>query len=134
MASEKPTDRGPPPPPDPLGRPDPKATDAPPRYQPPFAAIALTLTDRIRLLNFPEPDVRAAQDLVARAWEQGIQNVREEGRVTEIKLRGNPWFDRYGGDDGARRLIKELLGGLFERGWVAQAPVDLSRGEGEKGA
>ena len=134
FSREKPYDT-PAPGPDPLGSPSAKPADAPPQYQTPFAAISLNLTDRIRLVNFPAPDIAAVRDIVLAAWEKGIQAVKESEHGTELKLWGNPWFDRYhGAENNGWKLMRALLGGLFERGWVVHSPMDLSKREGEKGA
>lgn len=99
-----------------------------------FASVSLHMTDRIRLLRFPQSDVSDIQNLVRSSWQRGIQDLRVYDQSNEIKLCGNPWSQNYGDQrTEARRLVKGLLQGLFDMGWILRAAVDISKKEFDKG-
>lgn len=99
-----------------------------------FACVSLHMTDRIRLLRFPEADVIHIQDIVRSSWQRGIQELRLYDESNEIKLWGNPWSSSYGNQRReARRLMMGLLQGLFDKGWILKAAVDISKKEFDKG-
>lgn len=63
-----------PPPPVAASAPPPPPAAAGPSAAPPaFAAMLLSSTDKIRLLNFPEHMSTVISEIVTRAWPQGIQ-------------------------------------------------------------
>lgn len=99
-----------------------------------FACVSLHMTDRIRLIRFPEGDVPRIQGIIRSSWQRGIQDLRVYDQSNEIKLNGNPW-SAYGSTrkSEARRLVIGLLQGLFDMGWVLKAAVDVSKKEFDKG-
>lgn len=106
------------------------ATSAPPAYSPSnpsFASISLQGNDEIRFLQFPESDFERLHALVAASWSEGIQAVRNRDESTEIKLKGYPWGYSHSGNGPARRLIRLLLEGLYNMGWLLDANVRISR-------
>lgn len=102
-----------------------------------FASVSLHMTDRIRFLQFPDSDLPRLTDIVAGAWSNGIQSTREYAGSFEIKLKGNPWTHAHPsispGDNQARRLIRILLEGLYNMGWVFDINVRTCRKPNEKG-
>jgi hypothetical protein len=105
----------------------------PPAFSTRFACVTLNQMDRIRFISFGADDVTAMRGIIQTAWPRGINSTRPYGGADELKLNGYPWrSDSRGGDD-SRRLIRALLGGLFDRGWVLQAAVDMSKKDLDKG-
>ncbi|SPO07245.1 uncharacterized protein DNG_09939 [Cephalotrichum gorgonifer] len=107
----------------------------PPGFQTRFACVSLNMSDRLRFLNFSPEDFQAAQEVVAASWPRGIRHVQEYGGAMEIKTRGNPWSaDVWGAEDrdAAKRMLRRLLGMLYNRGWVLQASLDMSKKEFDK--
>jgi hypothetical protein len=99
-----------------------------------FACVSLHMTDRIRLLRFPDADVPRIQGIIKDSWPRGIQDIRLYDQSNEIKLHGNPWSASGSSQKSeARWLVKGLLRGLFDMGWVLKAAVDISKKEYDKG-
>lgn len=98
-----------------------------------FACVTLNQSDRIRFINFPSDDVTALKGVISTTWPKGIQDFRKYGQSDEFKLRGYPWGYDSRGDDRSRRLVRRMLETLFDRGWVLQAAIDLSKKELDKG-
>lgn len=99
-----------------------------------FACVSLHMTDRIRLLRFPEADIPRIQGIIKYSWQRGIQDLRVYDQSNEIKLYGNPWSASGSTQKPeARRLVMGLLQGLFDMGWVLKAAVDISKKEFDKG-
>lgn len=91
------------------------------------------MTDRIRLLRFPEADIPRIQGIIKYSWQRGIQDLRVYDQSNEIKLYGNPWSASGSTQKPeARRLVMGLLQGLFDMGWVLKAAVDISKKEFDK--
>ncbi|KAK9482219.1 hypothetical protein V1527DRAFT_34259 [Lipomyces starkeyi] len=99
-----------------------------------FASLSMHMRDRIRLLRFPDRDVTQIQDIIRLAWPRGIQDTRFYDAAKEIKLYGNPWSASSWGAEKteARRLLCQILHGLFDMGWILQASVDISKKEYDK--
>lgn len=100
-----------------------------------FACVTLNRSDRIRFIGFDDDDVAAMRGTIQAAWTRGIDAAHPYGKSQEFKLYGNPWSrDSWGSDtDGASRLLRRLLEGLFDRGWVLQASVDMIKKSLDKG-
>ena len=107
------------------------SSSAPFRTQ--FACITLNRRDRIRFLNFPPDVVRDMAGVIRSAWPRGIDSERAYNKAREIKVYGNPWGADKAGNDDARRLVRRLLEGLYDKGWVLQAAVDITKKELDKG-
>ncbi|KAK9433308.1 hypothetical protein V1505DRAFT_156070 [Lipomyces doorenjongii] len=99
-----------------------------------FACLSMHMRDRIRLLRFPDKDVTQIQEIIRLSWTRGIQDTRVYDAAKEIKLYGNPWSPSSWSDEKteARRLICNILHGLFDMGWVLKASVDISKKEYDK--
>lgn len=110
--------------------PPPYETD-PYRYK--FAVISFNMTDRIRLIQFPVADIDRIRDLIRLAWPDGVQNTRMYNVAYEFQLKGTPWFHNPSGNVKARKLIRMLLQGLYEIGWVHDAAVTMGKKANEKG-
>lgn len=106
-----------------------------PAFQTTFTCISLNMTDRMRLIRFPQKHVQQVEEAVRRAWPKGVQEIRKYGVSHEIKLRGNPWSGITWDQEkvAARGMISELLGELYSIGWVLKASVDLSKKQRDKG-
>ncbi|KAF3483846.1 uncharacterized protein GIQ15_03170 [Arthroderma uncinatum] len=93
----------------------------------PFACLSMHMTDRIRLLRFPEAIVPEIIEMVRTGWPKGIHPPREYGQSLEIKMKGNPWSPHSWGDGRVevRRLMSRILNGLYLRGWIIKASVDI---------
>ena len=100
-----------------------------------FGCVALSLTDRIRLINIPTDVVTEVEKAVRGAWRKGIQQTRRYGSSYEIKLHGRPWSYSRMSDHmiEPRRLVTRVLQTLFDKGWVMKASVDVSQKERDKG-
>jgi hypothetical protein len=99
-----------------------------------FASISLHMTDKIRFLQFTPDDLALFRTIVKRAWPRGIQAERPYSVSQEFKLYGNPWRGTSNGSDStsALVLVRELLSGLFARGWILTAATDISHKEFDK--
>ena len=133
------------------GPPAPPNVDAPPAYTQPasqgagassstapafrtqFACVTLNMMDRMRFINFPPEITNDLRTTIQGAWPQGIQEERPYGKSKEFKLKGFPWSFKTDGSSDARRLVLQVLEALYDRGWVLQAAVDLSKKEADKG-
>ncbi|KAJ4269775.1 hypothetical protein NW762_001443 [Fusarium torreyae] len=115
-----------------------EASDLPPSFQetmaadPPvfktqFACVTFNMSDRIRLINFPQEDVSAVKEVIQVRWQPGLVQARPYGQSTEIWVRGNPWSYKSDGNDDARRLMLAMLERLFDMGWVMQGAMDITR-------
>lgn len=102
-------------------------------FQTKFACLSLNMTDRIRLIDFPEPEVAAVLEIAKANWEKGIQRFEPYGGADEIKLAGFAWSENHTGRDPARILMLRILEKLFDMGWVLQLTLDVIRKEMEKG-
>lgn len=109
------------------------AAQPPPAFQTRFACVPLNKQDCIRFISFGADDVASMRNTVQAAWLKGINSVRPYGGADEFKLHGNPWETDGWGNDDARRLVRRMLEGLFDRGWVLQAGVDTSKKVMDKG-
>ncbi|KAK9245093.1 hypothetical protein V1506DRAFT_539163 [Lipomyces tetrasporus] len=105
-----------------------------PVFRTTFACLSMHMSDRIRLLRFPARDVAKIREIIRRGWLRGIQDTRVYDAAEEIKLYGNPWRASSWNDEkmDARRLVCQILCGLFDLGWVLQAAVDISKKEYDK--
>lgn len=99
----------------------------------PFACITLNMTDCIRFINFPREDVSALCNLIQTSWPKGAREPRPYGASQEVRLHGTPWSDDFSGNNNSRRLIRKILETLFDRGWILQAGVDMSKKDQDKG-
>ncbi|KAK9375221.1 uncharacterized protein V1513DRAFT_431098 [Lipomyces chichibuensis] len=99
-----------------------------------FASLSMHMTDRIRLLRFPDRDVTQILNIIRLSWPRGIQDTRDYDAAKEVKLYGRPWsLSSWGAErTEARRLICQILHGLFDMGWILQASVDISKKEYDK--
>lgn len=97
-----------------------------PDFKTKFACMTLNRRDRIRLLNFPQPEALAVQEVIKSVWRLGIQLVRPYGQSCEIKVNGNPWQHDSAGNDDSRRLVLRMFERLFDMGWVHQAAIDIT--------
>ena len=100
-----------------------------------FGCVALSMTDRIRLINIPTDVVAEVEKAVRNAWRKGIQQTRHYGSSYEIKLHGRPWSYSRMSDHmiEPKRLVTRVLQTLFDSGWVMKAAVDVSQKERDKG-
>ncbi|KAK9371464.1 uncharacterized protein V1513DRAFT_455682 [Lipomyces chichibuensis] len=99
-----------------------------------FASLSMHMTDRIRLLRFSDRDVTQILNIIRDAWPRGIQDYRDYDAAKEVKLYGNPWSCSAWSDEKteARRLLCQILRGLFDMGWILQASVDISKKKYDK--
>lgn len=81
------------------------------------------------MLRFPAEDVTQLEDIIRRSWPQGIQARRMYDAANELKLHGKPWNQSLRGDGktDARRLICQILSGLWDMGWKLEASVDICK-------
>ena len=98
-----------------------------------FACITLNKSDRIRFINFFDEDIDIFATTIQSAWPKGVQDSKRYAQSYEFQLYGRPWSYDSSGDDRARRLVRRVLEALFNRGWVLQGAVDLSKKEYDKG-
>jgi hypothetical protein len=105
----------------------------PPAFITQFACVTLNMNDRVRFINFPPAEVAAIQGIIQRSWPLGIKELRPYGQSQEFRLHGLPWAGRHHGDDKARELLLRILEGLYDRGWVLQAAIDISKKSLDKG-
>ncbi|WOO77056.1 uncharacterized protein LOC62_01G000655 [Vanrija pseudolonga] len=127
-----------PPPPAAASAPPPPPAAGPSASPPAFAAMLLSSTDKIRLLNFPEHMSTVLSEIVTRAWPQGIQQqyfLDGHGgntRAFEIKCRGNPWYGQGKEAIPSRRFMIHLLFGMSSNGWHLDSTADMSKKQWDK--
>lgn len=104
---------------------------------PTFATVSLHMFDRIRFLQFPASDHPKLLEIVSSAWSNGIQTTREYAGSYEIQFKGNPWSHTSSGttpnDSHSRRLMRLLLEGLYNMGWVFETALRVCKKSSEKG-
>lgn len=99
-----------------------------------FASLSLHMTDRIRLLDFPQEIVDLVRNVLQRNWQRGIQQECVYYGSYEFKLYGRPWsisMDVQQAID-ARRLIRHLFAALYDVGWILALSTDVSRKQADK--
>lgn len=84
-----------------------------------FACMTRFSTDRLHLVDFPQAEIVALQELLQTAWPKGAQYSKAfgPGKGWDIKLVGVPWAALQCGDDG-RVLLCKMLEHLYDRGWM----------------
>ncbi|KAM0201556.1 hypothetical protein ACHAPA_010057 [Fusarium lateritium] len=97
----------------------------PPIFKTQFACITFNKLDRLRFINFPDPEVVALKETIKACWKPGVVQTRPYGESTEMWLRGTPWMYNSNGNDDARRLLLAIMEGLFNVGWVLQGSMDV---------
>jgi len=85
------------------------------------------MTDRIRLMNFPDPMIALIRSAINSCWPGGIQQESDYAGSREFKLRGNPWRGMGGDGIHARRLMRVLLQALADAGWMLTLSTDISK-------
>jgi hypothetical protein len=105
----------------------------PPIFKTQFACITFNMLDRLRFINFPDPEVVALKETIKATWKPGVVQTRPYGESTEMWLRGTPWMYNSNGNDDARRLLLVILEGLFNMGWVLQGSMDVIQKSESKG-
>lgn len=95
-------------------------------HRPPFAALSLHKTDRIRLLQFPASEISYLRAALNTSWPPGVQEERRHVGSYEFKLHGNPWSGQSSDAIPARILMTGILSCLFSAGWILTASTDVS--------
>lgn len=92
-----------------------------------FASLSMHMTDRIRLLRFPQHITHIVQQAIEASWPRGIQDTRGYCGSFEFKLHGNPWSCLADEAVYSRRLINNILEALFNNGWILSLSTDVSK-------
>ncbi|KAM3447320.1 hypothetical protein MY3296_008847 [Beauveria thailandica] len=110
------------------------SSSPPAPFQTNFASLSLHMSDRLRLVQFPDDDVAAVRAVIRQVWREGIQAERPYSVSHEFKLRGRPWSGSGTGPYAvpAIVLVRELFACLYARGWIMTASTDISRKEFDK--
>jgi hypothetical protein len=89
--------------------------------------LSLHASDKIRMLRFPESEVRLVRSTITRTWPRGLDVQRPYSGSEEFKLRGYPWQGT--GDDAvhSRRMLAGVLSGLYAAGWLLYISTDVSK-------
>jgi len=92
-----------------------------------FASLSLHMSDRVRLLGFPNAVIDQIRQIIPQSWPKGIQAERPYEASHEFKLYGNPWSGQ--GSDGvhARRFMYRVFETLANMGWVLLLSTDISK-------
>lgn len=53
------------------------------------------MTDRLRLIRFPQAIIGVVRQALLSSWPRGLQNERYYAGAYEFKLRGNPWRGQW---------------------------------------
>lgn len=94
-------------------------------------AIAPSSTDKLQLINCPEPIIQSVKDAIGAIWKPGIKSDSNDDHIYEIKMRGNPWGSESSDESiMARRLLIEIIGKLSILNWKFHAGVNLRSGCG----
>uniref|UniRef100_A0A914W883 Uncharacterized protein n=1 Tax=Plectus sambesii TaxID=2011161 RepID=A0A914W883_9BILA len=97
-----------------------------------FCMLSLNASDRIRLIDCPEPVVETVGRCINQYWPDGIQETRQYEHCVEYKLKGYPWHS-YGDDAiNSRFLITLILQSLVPVGWAVMSALDISRRANDK--
>uniref|UniRef100_A0A915JLW4 Uncharacterized protein n=1 Tax=Romanomermis culicivorax TaxID=13658 RepID=A0A915JLW4_ROMCU len=108
-----------------------------PTSQPSYFCISFNETDKIRLINVPQPVKSVLRNVVGMHWSAGICREQEYFGSYEMKLNGNPWYGMETQDSLAANLvIAELfpyrclmciiLSTLEENGFSVTCSADVS--------
>ncbi len=110
---------------------------------PRVGCLALSVSNELRLLDFPEEDRRAFRASIIRGYLPGIERERQggeeasgDGNCLELRLRGEPFGDSTSYGLHGRSMLTGLLRVAKERGWrlVASGDVSANRGHDDSGA
>lgn len=101
-------------------------------FQTSFATMSLHMSDRIRLLQFPDTEVDAIRHIIKSKWRKGLQAERPYATSEEFKLYGNPWYGQSSDAIPARVLMREIFAYLYSVGWILHASTDISKKERDK--
>jgi hypothetical protein len=92
-----------------------------------FCMLSLNRSDRIRLIDCPQEVVDAVDRCIKAYWPKGIQDLHQQERCVEYKLKGCPWASN--GDEAikSRFLITHIMQSLVAVGWEVLSALDVSR-------
>lgn len=83
-----------------------------------YAMLSFSLTDRIRLMRFPDEIIPYVTEMIGLEWAKGVQEVKPGDDSVEIKLRGNPFGPGQDEEKKAtRKLVLSILDKLAKEGW-----------------
>lgn len=114
------------------GKAPPQEIAVQPSFRTNFASVSLHMSDRIRLMQFPQEVCDAVRNSLRETWPQGIQAEREYNGSLEFKMKGWPWSPS--GEDAifARRLTRGIMATLYAHGWILYLASDISMKQGDK--
>lgn len=94
-----------------------------------FACLALYGVDTLRFLKFSDRDIGVIRTILQHNWDRGIKSEGPYSDAYEFRVKGGPWNGSGNGPDAvpALTLMKGLLKGLYEIGWILMSSTDISR-------
>uniref|UniRef100_A0A914WAG5 Uncharacterized protein n=1 Tax=Plectus sambesii TaxID=2011161 RepID=A0A914WAG5_9BILA len=97
-----------------------------------FCMLSLNASNRIRLIDCPQPVVDTVGRCINQYWPGGIQDTQHCEHSVEYKVGGDPWLSD--GDDAinSRYLITLILQSLAPVGWAVMSALDISRRANDK--
>jgi hypothetical protein len=89
--------------------------------------------NKLRCLNFPEELLNSLETLIQKSWPKGIQSHALYADSYEFVLHGSPWGILADKDAlNSRVLVRDVLGFLYERGWLLVTCIGNSKDENSK--
>lgn len=111
-------------------------SSAPPLYDAlpsKYGIVSLNMLDKLRFIGFTDVELEAVKELVGSSWSKGINKTRTYNEAFEIQLHGNPWMHQCTPENERRALIRNVLRGLYEIGWIFESSMTLTKKSTEKG-
>lgn len=68
-------------------------TETPPAYTSyQHACVTLNMSDRLRLIRFPQEIIDVVRQAITTSWPRGLNKEKHDTDFYEFKLHGNPWW------------------------------------------
>ncbi|KAF8586359.1 hypothetical protein K439DRAFT_1631775 [Ramaria rubella] len=99
---------------------------------PNHACLTMNMSDRLRLIRFPEEIVCRVRTALDKGWVRGIQNERKYANSHEFKLYGNPWDGQGSEAISSRIAMMAVLSALYHQGWILVIAADISKKMADK--
>nr|XP_018263218.1 uncharacterized protein I303_04711 [Kwoniella dejecticola CBS 10117]OBR85376.1 hypothetical protein I303_04711 [Kwoniella dejecticola CBS 10117] len=98
-----------------------------------YFSISFNESDKIRIIDPPDENVKQAFVRAVKTWPLGIQSEYEkEPGAHQLKLRGSPWWTSDGTQVVESRLLAcTVLSAMESVGFELVGSVDMSMGSGE---
>merc|ERR1711862_956375 len=90
----------------------------------PFACIALSDTDKIRIIDFPGHEQEQLGRVIRSTYPHGIRREEQiDSKCLQFKLESSPW---NGGGNQGTAMLTHLLKRANQLGWQLSTSLDVS--------